>query len=51
MYHLYLSPASEIASSVTGTFDQLCVHSGEISEGRVQAGKKIPSPMAVDAQW
>lgn len=42
MHHLYLSPASEITSSVTGMFDQLCVHSGGISEGRVQTGKKNP---------
>lgn len=51
MHHLYLSSASEVASSMTSMFDQLGAHSGGISEGRVQAEKKIPSPMAVDARW
>lgn len=51
MHHLYLSSASEVASSLTGMFDQLGVHSGGISEGRVQAEKTNPSPMAADAQW
>ena len=50
MHHLYLYSASEVASSMTGMFDQLGAHSGGISEGRVQAGKPpLPSPMAVDA--
>lgn len=51
MYHLYLSLASEVASSMTGMFDQLGVRSRGLSNGRVQAEENFPSPMAVNAQW
>lgn len=39
MHHLYFSSASEVASSMTGMFDQPRAHSGGILEDRVQAQK------------